>query len=75
MKIQLKLFATLATFRPDSAQCYELPDGSTVEDLIATLGIPEKEVHLIFIDNAHAERETVIKDGARVALFPAVGGG
>jgi len=75
MHITLKCFATLAPLQPENAAHFPLEPGETVERLIARLGIPVDEVAVVFVNGRHAPRETVLADGDRVGLFPAVGGG
>ncbi|MGM0656749.1 MAG: MoaD/ThiS family protein [Thermodesulfobacteriota bacterium] len=77
MKVQLKCFATLAEgdvcdFR-DSVQ-NEITEGETVNALVERLGLPRKDVKVIFVNNKVAGFDTVLKDGDRVALSPPVGG-
>jgi len=48
---------------------------ATTGDLIRALGIPDGAVAIIFVNGAHATDTTVLQDGDRVGLFPAVGGG
>ena len=73
--IELKLFATLSKFMPNTADNFEIPPGMSVDRLIEHLRIPSPEVHLVFVNNAHAERDKILQDRDRVAMFPAVGGG
>ncbi|OPY64673.1 MAG: ThiS family protein [Syntrophorhabdus sp. PtaU1.Bin050] len=74
MRVTTKLFATLRQGRFD-IDTFELPENATVGDIIAKLGIPEKEVTLIFVNGHRADRTTRLADGDSVALFPPVGGG
>jgi molybdopterin converting factor small subunit len=75
IEIELKLYATLARFKPDSADHYPVDAGTTVDGLIALLELPAKEVKLVFIDGRKAEKDRVLTTGDRVGLFPPVGGG
>lgn len=75
MNIDLKLFVTLAKYLPDHNAPIEVPDGSTVGDLMERLAIPEDQVKLIFINNVKKSKQTVLKENDRVGLFPPVGGG
>jgi sulfur-carrier protein len=79
MVIELHLFATLAKYLPEDATSktamIAMAPGETVQDLITGLGIPENTVKLIFINGVHGKKNTVLKDGDRVGLFPPVGGG
>jgi len=72
--INIKLFAMLQDGRFGTKKD-EFPVGTTVDDIIQRLGIPEKEVTLIFINGRHGQGNTQLMDGDTVALFPPVGGG
>lgn len=72
--ITIKLFAMLREGRFDITTG-EFPVGTTVGDVIRQIGIPEKEVTLIFINNRHGQRDTKLLNGDTIALFPPVGGG
>ena len=72
--IEVRCFASLAQYAPAEG-CAKCAAPGTVGDLIRALGIPAGEVAIIFINGAHAAEDTVLRDGDRVGLFPAVGGG
>ena len=73
--IQLKLFASLAEFSPQNVDAYPVRAGTSVSDIAARLGIPEKKVRLVFVDGVRKDAATTVNGGERVALFPPVGGG
>ena len=75
MGIELKCFATLAQFTPENSDDYPIEKGETILSLLKKLGIPENEVALFFIHSSRSYLESELKDGDRVGLFPAVGGG
>lgn len=79
MRIRVNLFATLARFKPDTAGegpwDMECREGTTVADLLGLLNIPSDKARIIFVNNIHAKKETVLKEGDRVGIFPPVGGG
>lgn len=79
MRVTVKLFATLVRFKDGSRTGkpfeMELPEGSTVQDLIDVLKIPAEETHIVFINNIIEEAHTKLKDGDVVGMFPPVGGG
>ncbi|WFS61140.1 MoaD/ThiS family protein [Pseudodesulfovibrio thermohalotolerans] len=75
MGIEIKCFATLAKYLPENGQDYPIEPGETVRSLIAKLGIPEKDVTLVFINALRSGPDSEIADGDRVGLFPPVGGG
>lgn len=79
MRVTVKLFATLVRFKDGSRTGrpfdVELPEGSIVQDLIDVLKIPVEETHIVFINNIIEERQSKLKDGDVVGMFPPVGGG
>ena len=80
MRVEVRLHATLvaaaAGTRAGEAFPVELPEGATVATLIDRLAIDPSDVHLVMIDGrAEPDRAHPLADGARVALFPPVGGG
>jgi molybdopterin converting factor small subunit len=74
MKVTVKLFATLRQGRFD-IDIIDLPPGTLVGEIVARLGIPEKEVTLIFINGRHGDFASELHDGDSLAMFPPVGGG
>lgn len=77
MKIEVKLFATLRPYIKGicDAGTMEFPFGTTVQDIVTTLKIPDEEVRLIFVNGKHETPGYVLSDGDRLGLFPPVGGG
>lgn len=75
MHISVKCFATLAKHTPAGADRYEVADGATVGDVVAALGVAPAEVKIVFVDGVAAAMDAVVRDGCRVGIFPAVGGG
>ena len=78
MNVQYTLYASLSEFSPDRSRrnlVVELPDGTTVRDLIGRLRVPEDEIKIMFVNGVHATLDTVLKEGDRVGLFPLVAGG
>lgn len=74
MLLNVKCFATLAPKSPPDNAC-ELPDGADAARLMKCLGIPAEEVKIIFVNGVIADAAIVLREGDRVGLFPAVGGG
>ena len=79
MKIELRLYASLAAFMPKqaggTALTIEMSDGTTIGDLLKQLEVPKKQIKVIFLNGIHASDEDILKDGDRVGIFPAVAGG
>lgn len=74
MRITVKLFATLRTGR-FASEVVDLDGPQTIAEVIDRIGIPQKEVALIFVNGRHASRDVRLSDGDILALFPPVGGG
>lgn len=78
MLVYVKLFSRFREHLPEEARgeaALELPDSSTVEDLLAHLGI-ERRVKLITVNGVrvedHAHR---LRDGDSIRVLPFVVGG
>lgn len=74
MALTVKCYATLAAHTP-AGGLFELAPGLTVAGLLAALGLAPDEVKVAFVNGLHAGLDQELKDGDRVGLFPAVGGG
>ena len=72
--LEVKCFATLGKYAPPDGKLPFSP-GMKVRDVLTLLDIPEKEVKVIFINGKHSSLDTILSDGDRVGIFPAVGGG
>jgi molybdopterin converting factor small subunit len=51
-----------------------MANGQTVEDLVERAGITRDDVKIAFVNNRVVDFDTVLSDGDRVGLAPAVGG-
>jgi len=79
MNVDIALFAYLADYQPDgqggrAPRAFTLDEGTTVADLIVSLGLPD-EPRIVFVNGKHAEETAVLHDGDRLAIFPPVAGG
>jgi sulfur carrier protein ThiS len=80
VKVELRRYATLAHpargCLPGEPEAVDLADGATIADLLRLLRLPAGDVHLVIVDGRIChDRAEVLRTGARVALFPPVGGG
>ncbi|HVN72770.1 MAG TPA: MoaD/ThiS family protein [Desulfomonilia bacterium] len=74
MPITIKLFASLRKDRFDEdTRVYT--SGITGRRIVQDIGIPEKEIRLVFVNGRHASLEDLLADGDTLALFPPIGGG
>ena len=79
MNVDIALFAYLADLQPDGlggrhARTFDLPEGTTIADMITTLKLPDQP-RVVFVNNRHAAEGSTLHDGDRLAIFPPVAGG
>ncbi len=79
IEIQVKLYATLRRYRPElkvgEALSIQVPEGTSVGQVIAAVGIPPETVRKVFSRGRSVEEDHVLVNGDDVALFPPVAGG
>jgi sulfur carrier protein ThiS len=84
MKIVFKLYASLTQYLPADARCdnrvpLELPEGSSVAQVIEPFGMPHKLVHLVLVNGVYVPPEQrlshVLNDGDVLAIWPPIAGG
>ena len=79
MKVEVRLFATLAAYLPagatgDSA-ALDVPEGTTVVEVIRSLEIPSELEYLTVVNGRDASPEHQLAHGDVVSLFPPLAGG
>ena len=74
MRLTVKLFAFFRDNR-FKQKLVEYPEGTTVEDIIRSLGIKPDEVGVTMINSRHCSLEQVPAEGDQLAIFPVIGGG
>ena len=83
MQITVKLFASLAGHLPPGSSRHqaalEIPEGTTPQDVIERLNVPERMAHLVMIDGVYLSPDDrtarVLQEGEQLAIFPPVAGG
>jgi sulfur carrier protein ThiS len=84
MHVTLKLYATLTDYLPPGARAdnkvvVNVPDGSTVETLVAPFHLPPKLAHLLLINGVFIPRSERhgrrLVNGDVVAIWPPIAGG
>jgi sulfur carrier protein ThiS len=78
ISISVAFFADLRRFLPrgaDGPQRYTVPEGATVADLLAAIGVEAGAEVIIAVDGELAAREAPLRDGAEVMLLNPMEGG
>lgn len=78
MFVKIKLFATFTDFVPrgsDNPFRKEVPESTTVDDIIEELKLPADAPRVTLINGTHATEDAVLKPGDVLYLIPVVFGG
>ena len=79
MHLTVKLSTTLRDcvpgYKPEEGLSLDMPEGSTAESLARHLGLPLQDIKIVMINGRQRKAGDLLRDGDRVAFFPAVGGG
>ena len=83
VRIEFKLFASLSEYLPAGARGHsvslEVPDGTTIYELMDRFHVPRDQAHLVIRNGVFvppSERETyTLQEGDALALWPPVAGG
>lgn len=79
MRVEVHLFATLVSFLPPQSRnggaTLEIPEGSTVRDVVGRLGIPGDLDRVSLVNGQEAEPERTLLPGDVVTVFPPLMGG
>lgn len=79
MRIEVRLFATLARYLPNDSPAgtasLDIADGSSVGDLATALGIPAGLSRIVLVNDRDADEDRRLDEGDVVTLFPPLAGG
>ncbi|HUS77885.1 MAG TPA: molybdopterin converting factor subunit 1 [Patescibacteria group bacterium] len=80
MKVTVIYFASIAEIVGMTRETLDLPEGSSVEDLIVKVGEAHAELAsvermLVAMNGEYVEPQTELGEGDEAALFPPVSGG
>jgi molybdopterin converting factor small subunit len=79
VRVEVRLFATLATFLPsnsrDGAAVVEIPDGATIHDVTRRLGIPADLARVVLVNGRDAGADAPLAAEDIVTIFPPLAGG
>jgi molybdopterin synthase sulfur carrier subunit len=79
VRVEVRLFATLSLFLPSDGRegvaTLEVPDRSTVHDVVRQLGIPADLERVTLVNGGNATPERTLRPGDVVTVFPPLSGG
>ena len=79
IKIELRLFGNLRRFIKDipndESSIFSIDEHSTIQDTLEFLQMPVNEIKIILVNGKPNELSYPLREGDRVAIFPAVVGG
>lgn len=79
MRIRVQLFATLARYLPGGSAAHgaviDLPDGSTIRNVLDRLGIPGEVPAVTLLNGRDAACDEALKEGDTLTVFPPLAGG
>jgi molybdopterin converting factor small subunit len=79
VRIEVRLFATFASYLPpgsgEGTAMIEMPQGSTVNDVAAQLGIPSGLPRIVLVNGQDADPGRRLATGDIITLFPPLAGG
>ncbi|MEW6349673.1 MAG: MoaD/ThiS family protein [Thermodesulfobacteriota bacterium] len=77
--VLVNLYASLADHLPEDRQgnscAIDVEPGTTVEQLLHRLRIPQDAPKITFLNGVHSTLKEALKEGDRVAVFPPIAGG
>jgi molybdopterin converting factor small subunit len=79
VRVQVQLFATLTAFLPhdgrEGTAALDVPEASTVRDVIQHLGLPADLERVTLVNGGDAAPDRALRPGDVVAVFPPLVGG
>ena len=79
MKVEVRLFATLASYLPpggrDGAAVVDVSEGATPRELARLLGIPTDLERVVLVNGTDASADRPLRDRDVITLFPPLAGG
>jgi molybdopterin converting factor small subunit len=79
VRVEVRLFATLAAFLPpqsrDGAAVLEIPDGGTLRDVTQRLGIPADLARVVLVNGRDVGADASLAAEDIVTIFPPLAGG
>ena len=79
MQVEVRVFAALRRYLPElgvgEAKILDIAEGTTLDEIRISLGLPAEEVKVIMVNYIQAFPDDLARDGDRITYIPAVAGG
>jgi molybdopterin converting factor small subunit len=80
IRVKVKLFATLNKYAPVDGLSgtpfdMDIPDSSTLQDLVVLLKMPEDAVNIAFVNGIIQELDCPLNANDEIGMFSPIGGG
>jgi len=79
MKVKVQLYAILAKYLPTNAHnktaILEVAEGTSVQEVLNGLKIPENMPKILLVNGRNAELDRVLVEEDTVSVFPPIAGG
>jgi sulfur carrier protein ThiS len=80
MVIEVKLYSSLVRHLPNSERRldrdrWEVPEGSTVAQVLEILHLPDEEAKILLINGEYTYRGRTLQEGDLLQVFPVLCGG
>ena len=79
MDVEVRVFGGLENLIPGARFGQGIPlevqEGCSVGLLLNRLAIPREKVFTMLVNGCHVTADAILKEGDRISLFPAIGGG
>ena len=75
MKITVETGNWAARYVDESVLTLDMPEDTTVADVIDAIGIPAEETGIIVVDGKAVARDCVLSDGDVLKIYPVIIGG
>ena len=79
IRVKLKLSGLMVKYYKTSPKAkmeyVDIPEGSTVGNLVDSYSIPRSKVHMVVLNNKRVNMDAVLRDGDEVWALPLAHGG
>jgi sulfur carrier protein ThiS len=80
MRINVHIYSSLRHYLPPGEKTapdkeWEMPDGSTVRQILERLGLPRQIRVTVLVNNSSVDAEAILREGDIIHILPQMAGG